>query len=259
MNIKLLRELFGDLYPTVTQDGGEPEGGGGGAGASASGSAGDAGAGDPDDENATIKKLRAEIKAAERRLAAVEGLDPKVYKEATGKVEQLEKELRERDALIEAERLRLEKKNSESIAAAKQEAETERQARQRLEIKTAAKAAYELAKGRSGADDDGRSFFDGFMALVGEKHLKTDEHGKLIVVDAQGDPVQSKDGKGRISPDAWMKELADNSAVVGTFFEAAMGSGSGMSSSRGGTTRGLPALKDLTPSQRSQLAWSERV
>lgn len=255
MGRELLEQLLRSIYPTVTQDGdGEGDGGGGG-------SAADDGEGDDDEAlgeggKKTLTKLREQLKAAERRLKQVEGLDPKVYKEATTKAEQLERELRERESLTAAERLRLEQKANEQVTAAKAEAEQERQARIRLQTRTLAQNAFALAKGRSGADDDGRSFLDGFMALVGEKHLRIDDNGDLYVVDAQGDPIQSPDGKGRIAPDAWMKSLADKSPVIGTFFEPAMGSGSGMPNSRGPGGRNLPALKDLTPGQRKDLAWN---
>lgn len=253
---ELLLQLLRELYPTVTQEGDEGEGGGGASSAATAAPAAPADAGE-DNAAKTIAKLREEIKAAERRLKAVEGLDPKVYKDATTKAEQLERELREREALTAAERQRLEQKANEGILAAKAEAETERNARIRLQTRTAAKAAFELAKGQDGADADGRTFFDGFMALVGDKHLRLDDNNNLYVVDAQGDPVQSPDGKGRISPDAWMKQVADSSPVVGTFFKSAFGTGSGMTSSRGVVTRGLPSLKDLTPGQRRDLAWGE--
>jgi hypothetical protein len=254
MNERLL-ELLAGLYPTVTdEDPNDPPAGGG-----ATATTDD----DDDDDEAlgeagkkTLTKLRDELKAANRRLKQVEGLDPRIFKQATEKAEQLERELREREALTAADRMRLEKKANDQVAEAKQEAERERQARIRLQTRTLAQNAFTLAKGRSGADDDGRSFLDGFMALVGEKHLRIDDNGDLFVVDGQNDPIPSPDGKGRISPDAWMKQLADKSPVIGTFFEPAMGSGSGMPSSRGASGRNLPALKDLTPGQRRDLAWN---
>jgi len=254
MGRELLEQMLRSIYPTITQDGdGEGDGGGGSP----------AGDNDSDDDEAlgeggkkTLTKLRDQLKAAERRLKQVEGIDPKVFKQATDKAEQLERELREREALTATERMRLEKKANDQVSEAKQEAERERQARIRLQTRTLAQNAFTLAKGRSGADDDGRSFLDGFMALVGEKHLRIDDNVDLYVVDAQNDPIQSPDGKGRIAPDAWMKQLANKSAVIGTFFEPAMGSGSGMPSSRGPSGRNLPALKDLTPGQRRDLAWN---
>lgn len=245
---KLLRDLLRLQFPSVDPDPSDNTDGGGGD--------------DSDDEQLgeagkkTLQKLRAELKAAERKLKAVEGLDPKVYREAATKAEELERQLRERDALTEAEKLRLEQKHNTAITEARNEAQREREARVRLETRTAAKAAFELAKGVSGADEDGRTFFDGFMALVGERHLRTDpQSGELIVVDAQGDPILSPDGKGRLAPDAWMREQAERSAVIGTFFQSKFGSGSGMGNSRGPGTRGLPALKDLTGPQRRALAW----
>ena len=260
MNLKnkLLQELLAGLYPSVDDGTGDDTAGGGGGGSTATL--------DDDDEDdeplgeqgvKTLKKLRQELRTAKRRLTAVEGLDPKVYKEATEKAEQLERELREREALTAAERLRLETKANTQITEANEKAEKERTARIKLEIKTAAKTAFEQAKGLPGADEDGLTFFDGFMSFVGEKHLRLDDAGKLYVVDEQGDPVQSDDGKGRISPAAWMKKLADKSSVIGTFFQPAMGVGSGMTSSRHGAARGLPALKDVPAGSIRDIAWGE--
>ena len=255
MRNELLEQMLRSIYPTVTQDGdGEGDGGGGG-------SAGDDGDGDDDEAlgeggKKALTKLREELKAANRRLKQVEGLDPKVYKEATAKADQLERELRERESLTAAERLRMEQKANERVNAAQEEAKTERIKRIELETETLAKAAFELAKGKAGADRNGLTYFKAFMSSVGKQHLKVDEHGNLYVVDAQGDPVQSPDGKGRIAPDAWMKTMADQSEVVGSFFQPAMGSGSGMGNSRGQGGRNLPALKDLTPGERRDLAWN---
>ena len=255
MRNELLEQMLRSIYPTVTQDGdGEGDGGGGG-------SAGDDGDGDDDEAlgeggKKALTKLREELKAANRRLKQVEGLDPKVYKEATAKADQLERELRERESLTAADRLRMELKANERVNAAQEEAKTERIKRIELETETLAKAAFDLAKGRPGADKNGLTYFKAFMSTVGRQHLKVDEQGNLYVVDAQGDPVQSPDGKGRIAPDAWMKTMADQSEVVGSFFQPAMGSGSGMGNSRGQGGRNLPALKDLTPGERRDLAWN---
>jgi hypothetical protein len=260
MNIKnqLLQELLAELYPSVDDGTGDDTAGGGGGGGSTANLDDD----DDDDEPLgeqgvkTLKKVRKDLRAAERRLSAVEGLDPKVYKEATAKAELLERELREREALTAADKLRLEQKANSQVTEANEKAEAARKALIKLEIRTAAKTAFELAKGLAGADEDGLSFFDGFMSTKGDKHLRIDDNGKLYVVDDQGDPVQSDDGTGRISPAAWMKKLADKSPVIGTFFQPAMGSGSGMGNSRGQGGRNLPALKDLTPGQRRDLAWN---
>lgn len=256
MGRELLEQMLRSIYPTITQDGDGDGNAGGGGGSPADDN-------DIDDDEAlgeggkkTLTKLREQLRAAERRLKQVEGLDPKVFKQATDKAEQLERELRERESLTTAERLRMEQKANERVNAAQEEAKTERIKRIELETETLAKAAFELAKGKAGADKSGLTYFKAFMHSVGKQHLKVDEHGNLYVVDAQGDPVQSPDGKGRIAPDAWMKTMADQSEVVGSFFQPAMGSGSGMPSSRGASGRNLPALRDLTPGQRRDLAWN---
>jgi hypothetical protein len=93
------------------------------------------------------------------------------------------------------------------------------------------------------------------MSFVGQDHLRL-EGKELFVVDEQGDYIPAPDGSGRMTPDAWMTQLANTSEVIGSFFQPAMGSGSGMPSSRGASGRNLPALKDLTSGQRRDLAWN---
>jgi hypothetical protein len=255
MGRELLEQMLRSIYPTITQDGDGDGDAGGGGGSPADDN-------DSDDDEVlgkegkkTLTKLRDQLKAAERRLKQVEGLDPKVFKQATDKAEQLERELREREALTAAERMRLEKKANDQVSEAKQEAERERQARVKLETRTAAQGFFEKAKGKAGADEKGRTYFDAFMSFVGQDHLRL-EGKELFVVDEQGDYIPAPDGSGRMTPDAWMTQLANTSEVIGSFFQPAMGSGSGMPSSRGASGRNLPALKDLTSGQRRDLAWN---
>jgi hypothetical protein len=253
MGRELLEQMLRSIYPTITQDGDGEGDGGGGSPADDNNSDDDEALGEGGKK--TLTKLRDQLKAAERRLKQVEGLDPKVFKQATDKAEQLERELREREALTAADRMRLEKKANDQVSEAKQEAERERQARIKLETRTAAQGFFEKAKGKPGADGKGRTYFDAFMRTVGQDHLRL-EGKELFVVDEQGDYIPAPDGSGRMTPDAWMTQLANTSEVIGAFFRPAMGSGSGMPSSRGASGRNRPALKDLTPGQRRDLAWN---
>jgi hypothetical protein len=250
MKTKHFEELIRALYPTV-EPGDDGDGGGGG---SDDGGTGDGGSGDDDGlgdaGKKTLQKLRAELKAAERRLKAVEGLDPKVYQQATTKAEELERQLREREALTEAEKLRLEQKHGEAVAKAMAEAERERSARLELQTTTAAREIFSAAKGRSGGDEEGLTYFETFMAAKGRRHLRLDEtSGKVFVVDAQGDPVLDDKGS-RVDPIAWMKGLASTSPVIGALFQGEYGEGSGTTSSNG--VRGVRG-QDFQNMSKSQL------
>ena len=243
-NKAALNVLWGDLLPwhisTVDPDpagDGAGDGGGSDAGNSSSGSTGgaaDGGSGsDPeahlgDPGKRALAALRADNDALKRQLAELQKTHPAAVQEARERAEQLERQLREREQLTEAERMRLERKHQDQLAKATETAQTERQRRINLEIRTAAQAAFQAAHGRDGADEAGLTFFDGFMALIGAKHLRLDEAtGQVYVVDGQGDPMMSADGKGRVSPVEWMNQQADGSPVVGSFFRSRMGEGSG--------------------------------
>lgn len=243
-NKAALNVLWGDLLPwhisTVDSDpagDGAGDGGGSDAGNSSSGSTGgaaDGGSGsDPeahlgDPGKRALAALRADNDALKRQLAEINKTHPAAVQEARERAERLERELREREQLTQAERDRLERKHQDQLAKATETAQTERQRRINLEIRTAAQAAFQAAHGRDGADEAGLTFFDGFMALIGSKHLRLDEAtGQVFVVDGQGDPIMSADGKGRVSPVEWMNQQADGSPVVGSFFRSRMGEGSG--------------------------------
>lgn len=239
-NKAALNALWGELLPwhtsTVDPDpAGDGAGDGGGSGGDGVGT-GAAGTGDGTDPEAhlgdpgkrALAALRADNDALKRQLAEINKTHPAAVQEARERADQLERQLREREQLTEAERMRLEKKHADQLIKATETAAAERQRRINLEIRTAAQAAFQAAHGRDGADEQGLTFFDGFMALVGSKHLRLDEtNGQCYVVDAQGDPILSADGKGRVSPIEWMNQQADGSPVVGSFFRSRMGEGSG--------------------------------
>lgn len=245
----LLHDLWRDLLPTGphatidTDPAGDGTGDGGGSGTDGTGAGAGAGAagsstgtGDsssPEDHlgdpgKRALAALRADNDALKRQLAEINKTHPAAVQEARERAERLERELREREQLTQAERDRLERKHQDQLAKATETAQTERQRRINLEIRTAAQAAFQAAHGRDGADEAGLTFFDGFMALLGSKHLRLDEAtGQVYVVDGQGDPMMSADGKGRVSPVEWMNQQADGSPVVGSFFRSRMGEGSG--------------------------------
>ncbi len=203
-----------------------------------------------------LDKLRAENDALRRQAQQFRDLDPEKFKEAQTRAEELEQRLRERERMTEAEKLRLEQKHNETLAQIRAEADQERSRRVALETRTAAKVAFEAAKGRRGADEAGLTYFDAFMATVGDRHLRVDETtGKLYVIDEQGDPLADPEGKGRLDPVAWMNKQADSSLVIGTFFEGELGEGSGMPSSRGHRGRRQADIHGMSKAQLRDFAF----
>lgn len=237
---------------------GEAGGGGGGQQAAASAPQGEPNPEDflGDPGKRALDKLRAENDALRRQAQQFRDLDPEKFNEAQRRAEELEQRLRERERMTEAEKLRLEQKHNEALSQIKAEADQERQRRVALETRTAAKVAFEAAKGRRGADEAGLTYFDAFMATVGDRHLRVDEAtGKLYVVDDQGDPLADPEGKGRLDPVAWMNKQADGSLVIGTFFEGELGEGSGMPSSRGHRGRRQADIHSMSKAQLRDFAF----
>jgi hypothetical protein len=175
-----------------------------------------------------LKATRKELKVLRRQLAELKKIDPQAFAETQRRADELERQLEENNRMTEAERRRLEKKHQDQIQEVKKEAAEERNKRVALEIKTQARAAFDAAGGREGADEKGRNYFDAFMAYIGSQHLRLDETtGKVYVVDGQNDPIPAPDGKGRIPVTDWINGEADTSQVVGSFFKPKGGAGSG--------------------------------
>ena len=153
----------------------------------------------------------------------------------------LARQLRERDAATNADRQRIESKAQKAVTEARQAAEQERQRRIDLEVRTRARTVFDAAGGRQESDGD-RSYFDDFMDSHGKRHFRTDENGRLYVVDSDGDRIKTADGKD-VDPVEWLNERADNSPVVGNYFRAKGGEGSGGLSG----ARGIRGQNRLTP------------
>jgi hypothetical protein len=219
-------------WPTVEPD---PAGAGDGGGGGGTGeeldpddpSLGEAGQKALRQERETRKALERRLAQMETQLATVKDLSPDAYRQAQEKAIELERRLAEREQLTAAERQRIESKANEAVRKATTTAEAEKARRIALEVKTMARGVFSAADGRDGADASGLSFFDAWMEFQGKRHLRVDEtNGKLYVVDNDGDRVKSAEGVD-VDPVAWLNQQADNSAVVGTFFRAKGGEGSG--------------------------------
>jgi hypothetical protein len=225
-------------FASVTPDPAGEESGGGGDGlgddddGEIDASVGDAGRAAIQREREQRKALVRELAQMKSQLEAVKGINPDAYREAQRQADELARQLRERDAATAADRQRIEGKAQKAVSEARQVAEQERQRRIDLEVRTRARTVFDAAGGRPEGDGSA-SFFDAYMAAHGRRHFRTDENGSLYVVDSDGDRMKTADGKD-VDPVAWLNEQADNSPVVGSFFRAKGGEGSGgLSGARG--------------------------
>lgn len=203
-------------------------------------------------ERAMNKALRAELAQFKAQLDSVKDINPETYKESQRRLEELQRQLLEREQLTEAERKRIETKAQEQVRKATTVAEAEKNRRIELEIETLARGVFSAADGRDGADASGMTFFKAWMKFHGRDHLKKDETtGKLYVVDDDGDRVKTSEGQD-VDPVTWLNQQADNSPVVGTFFKPKGGEGSGgfvgARGVRGTQTRSVDDMRKASPS-----------
>jgi hypothetical protein len=254
-------------FAYVTPDPAGEESGGGGDptgdddDAEIDASVGDAGRTAIKHERERRKALARELAQMRSQLEAVKGINPDAYREAQRQADELARQLRERDAATAADRQRIEGKAQRAISEARQLAEQERQRRIDLEVRTRARTVFDAAGGRQESDGD-RSYFDDFMDSHGRRHFRTDENGRLYVVDSDGDRIKTADGKD-VDPVEWLNERADNSPVVGSYFRPKGGVGSGgLNGARG--VRGVQGMspeeiKKLSPSQKMALHRQSRA
>jgi hypothetical protein len=235
MNTKQIDRLLGTAdewlrpWATVTEAGDGGEGGGAAADEidTEDPSLGEAGQRALRQERETRKALEKRLVQMEAQLSTVKDLSPDAYRQAQEKAVELERRLVEREALTAADRQRIEGKAQEAVRKATATAEAEKARRIDLQVRTLARGVFSAADGRDGADPSGLTFFDAWMEFQGRRHLRVDEAtGKLYVVDGDGDRIKTVEGQDA-DPVTWLNQQADNSPVVGTFFRAKGGEGSG--------------------------------
>jgi hypothetical protein len=120
-----------------------------------------------------------------------------------------------------------------------------------LMLRTAAEKSFQMAGGRSGAGDDGTSFFEAFYSNV-RGRLQLTEKGGVEVIDNNGVRQYSKkDATKLMTPDEYFSGQISH-PVYGNFFERQQpGKGGGMSPnqvtvSAGQDLSSLPASERLT-------------
>ncbi len=171
-----------------------------------------------------LKALRAErdlnkansraLKEAKTQLQKLESVDPDLHARLvaeSAKRAELEAETAARVQSIE-------KSYGEQLATAKQQQEAASQQVQHLQKQWAFEKAFTEAGGRSGR------FTELAFRELGER-VKLEADGSLAVVDKSGAYVL-EDGK-RVKPAEWLKAYKSDE-VVGYWFQAERGSGSGL-------------------------------
>lgn len=129
-----------------------------------------------------------------------------------------------------------------------------------LLVRTEAERAYQLAEGRSGAGDDGTTFFEAFFTNI-RGRLQLNEQGKLEVVDPNGTRLYSKKNASQLmSPAEYFSDLVTH-PVFGTFFErrsTAKGGGMNPNQVPNGVVVGGEDLNALSASERLTILRARR-
>lgn len=222
-----------------------PEAGAGGATPPAGGT-------NPEDVTGLKNALDAERKLGkdlQRQLREIQDqfkdIDPTKYAQLQ-KLQQQTEELNQREAKFRAE---VEQEWTSKVQA-EQRKTSELQTRLNdLIMRTEAEKAYQASNGRSGAGEDGLSFFDLFYGSV-SRSFQLNDKGQIEVIDGTGARLYSKkDPTKLMSPAEYFSTLVAH-PVFGNFFERQQpGRGGGMNPN-GGNLRNAQDLSHLSRADR---------
>lgn len=214
----------------------------------------------PEDVSGLKSALEAERKRGkeqERRIKqfeeSIKDIDPEKYK----KLEQLQTQAEEWNKKEIDLRNQLEQDYNVRVQG-EQTKYQELQGRYgELQLRTAAEKAYQMAGGRSGAGEDGTSFFEAYYSNVRGRLQLTDKGGVEVIDNNGVRQYSKKDATKLMSPDEYFgSHLAH--PVYGNFFERQQpGKGGGMSPlqpsiSTGQDISSLPAAERLTALRQQQ-------
>ena len=192
----------------------------------------------------TLQKLRTQLKAAERDKKAMERLmdadQQRSFNESKEREERLrlqaEQRIKEEVEAARAEVLQQVKVKDQKLTEALAE-------KSELYRKQALANAFQAAGGRSGGADDGTTYLDALMAVVGPRFKVTDA-GDVVVINANGEPMLTENGD-PLTPVAYLEQLKSQS-VYGHFFAPTNnGHGGGMRGSGNLTTGSLQGMSTL--------------
>jgi hypothetical protein len=197
-----------------------------------------------------LQSERDRAKALEQQFAAlrdsVKNIDPVKYKQLEALQEQAEQQ-QQREIQI---RNTYEAEYNQRLAVEKKRASDWETQYNGLMMRTQAEKAFQAAKGRTGAGEDGTTFFEAFFTNI-QPRLKLTEKGQIEVVDLSGVRLFSKkDATKLMTPTEFFTDLITH-PVFGTFFERQNpAKGGGMNPNQQATHIGGEGLEHLSPAER---------
>jgi hypothetical protein len=237
---------------SFVDDGGD--GSGGGAGDDPPPAAGSGGEDVTGLKNAleAERKARAAMERQFKQLQeSIKGIDPNKYKELENLQQQAE-QWNQKEAEL---RTSLETDWTAKVKAEQAIASDFKQKYLNLSLRTEAERAFLAAKGRSGAGEDGITFFDALLGMV-EKNLRLNDKGQVEVVDHNGARrFSAKDSTKPMTPHEYFESLVKHPVLGHCFERQSDGRGGGSSASNGAGISGV----DLSAMSRTErLALSRR-
>jgi hypothetical protein len=203
-----------------------------------------------DSERKRAKELERQFKAMQE---SIKDIDPEKYK----KLEQLQTQAEEWNKREIDLRNQLEQDYNSRVQGEQTKYQELQVRYSDLQLRTAAEKAYQMAGGRSGAGEDGTSFFEAYYSNVRGRLQLTDK-GAVEVIDGNGVRQYSKkDATKLMTPDEYFG-LHLTHPVYGNFFERQQpGKGGGMSPlqptiAAGTDLSNLPAAERLTALRQQQ-------
>lgn len=192
----------------------------------------------------TLEKEREARKAAERNSKAMErhmdADQQRSFKESQERDErlraQMEQRIKEAAEAAKAELLQQVKIKDQKLAEALAE-------KSELYRKQALANAFQAAGGRSGGAEDGTTYLDALMAVVGPR-FKVSESGDVMVINANGEPMLTDNGD-PLTPVAYLEQLKTHSVYGHFFAPTSSGHGGGMRGSGNLTTGSLQGMSTL--------------
>lgn len=227
---------------------GEGEGGGEGGGDE---SLGDAGKAALQAERQARKEADRQLREAQAKLKAVEGIDPLIFREATEKARELE--ARNQELQSAADRARQEAEQAYGVQL-QQASQKTRELEARLferEMEYQGERLFLAAKGRAVVSTNGASNF-GIFWREARGHFGRDEQGLFVLDRAAADGktplIDTESGK-RVDPAKYVADVLAQDQVLMHLFEPKYGTGSNASGGRDMRTVNGADLDGMTSSQ----------
>lgn len=250
------REMFpGSAILLAPNDGDAGAGGGTGGTGDSSGGDGSGGTGGTGEDVTGLKnaltnerKRAGDLEKQFKQLQeSVKGIDPEKYKQFEALQAEAEK-WNQKEVEI---RQGLETEWTKKVEAEQTKAKGFESMYLNLLKRTEAEKAYQVVKGRTGAGEDGITFFDSFLAVAGNS-LRLNDKGQLEVIDANGTrKFSAKDATKPMTAAEYFETLTKH-PVLGHYFER-------QNDARGGGMQQSHNFGNLSQQDLSKLPRAERL